>query len=232
MHYHCEVIIPPTELDKIQPAISALLAPFDETSDDESVLHPFWDFWVIGGRWAGTKIPAGCDKEKLDEFYDWMKREGVTVSGLQCGKQELSPATQITKVDAKWNEMFPGADGQPKLCPIFRHSNDQFGDGLEGTMPGDICELRDALEIECQRIVFAGPSFVSDANAWTGPLEATFMLCTVEWNGTNYMKVDWDGKVGSAVEQLRKHARHYGEEYKARIVPQNDWLSITVDYHS
>jgi hypothetical protein len=236
MHYHCEIVIPPT-MD-IEAAVTSVLNPYcehvedlDEDDQYTAKRYGFWDFWVIGGRWAGRKLLAKYDKAKVDEFYEWLQAEKITVSDIQFGKQELSPASQVPKVDAKWNEMFPSAEFVP--CPVFRHSNDQFGKGLSSTLPSDITRLSDVpAALTCGRVIFAKPSFVSESKDWTGPLEAAFMLTDSAYNGCNHMKVEWDGTFASAVDKYRESLKNYSEEFAARVTPQNDWLVITVDYHS
>lgn len=232
MHYHCEIVIPPTT--DIEGAVKAVLSKFDENaeeSEDVSTKHAFWDFWVIGGRWAGHKLMAKYEQAKIDEFYEWMTAEKITVSGVQFGKQELSPPTQIPKVDAKWNEMFPSAI--PVKCPLFRHSNDQFGKGLSGSLPHDVARLSDVPErLICSRVIFAGPSYESESKGHTGPLEAKFMLAEDAWNGCNHMKVDWDGKFKSAIDKCRENFKNYNPDYVERVMPKDDWLAVTVDYHS
>lgn len=231
-HYHCEIVIPPQ--DDIEAALNAVLAPFDENAREDEEgrgQHAFWDFWVIGGRWAGHKMLAHYDAAKLDEFHEWLTTEKVTVAGVQCGKQELSPPSQAAKVDAKWNEMFPSAVFVP--CPLFRHSNDQYAKGLSGTLPGDVSRLDEVPErLECGRVIFAGPAFSGDTDGWTGPLEAKFMLCESQWNGCNHMRVDWDGRFASALEKYRESLVNYREGYVNQVRPEADWLVVTVDYHS
>lgn len=231
MHYHCEIVIPPVM--NIEEAIASVMKPFNEQPDeeDEDARNGFWDFWVIGGRWAGCKLLARYDQAKLDEFYAWLQEEKVTVSGLKCGKQELSPATQIPKVDAKWNEMFPSSEFLP--CPLFNHSNNQYGEGLSSTLPGDVQRLSDVpVALECSRVIFAKPSYDSEKKDHVGPLEAEFMLVDSAWNGCNHMKVDWDGKFHSALQQYRDKLKSYREEFAAKVLPKEDWLVVTVDYHS
>lgn len=230
MHYHCEIVIPPTR--DIEGAIQSVLAQFNENAEGEDGSdYAFWDFWVIGGRWAGHKLLAKYDKAKMDAFHEWMTAEKITVSSLQAGKQELSPASQISKVDAKWNEMFPSETHIS--CPLFNHSNDKYADGLRGTLPSDISKLSDVSStLECSRVIFAKPSYESSSKDHTGPLEAAFMLCDSQYNGCNYMKIDWDGKFSTAVVQYRDSLKNYKEEYAAKISPTDDWLAVTVDYHS
>lgn len=233
MHYHCEIVIPPT-MD-IEAAVSSVLKPFDEDprerDEDTDTRHSFWDFWVIGGRWAGHKLLAQYDQAKIDEFYEWCKAEKITVAGLQCGKQELSPASQIPKVDAKWNKMFPSAT--PIACPLFNHSNNQYGKGLSSTLPKDVSRLADVpAGLKCSRVIFAKPSYQPETKEHDGPLEAGWMLAEDSWNGCNHMKVDWDGTFHSALEKYRESLKNYREEYAARVIPKDDWLVVTVDYHS
>jgi hypothetical protein len=232
MHYHLEVIMPPT--DDIEVAIASILAPFDENADDNN--HSFWDFYVIGGRYAGEKQQQKLDQEKVKQFYDWCSNEKITVSGLIAGKQELSPSSQIPKVDAKWNEMFPQEDGSFAACPLFKHSNDQYGKGINGTIAGDIGTLKNSLAISCERVIIAGPSFNHDAkdseNPYTGNLRAVFMLSDDSWNGVNHMPIAWDKTIKSAVDAFNKKADSYAETYKAALSPKDDWIVVTVDYHS
>jgi hypothetical protein len=231
MHYHCEIVIPPTI--NIEAAVAAVMKPFNECSDDDEDdrRHGFWDFWLIGGRWAGHKLLAKYDQEKLDAFHAWLQDEKITVAGVQCGKQSLSPATQIPKVDAKWNEMFPSSEFIP--CPLFNHSNDQYGKGLSGTLPADVLRLADVpVGLKCSRVIFAKPSYETESKDWTGPLEAAFMLCDSQWNGCNRMPVNWDGTFASALAKYREDVKGYREEYAARIAPSDDWLVVTVYYHS
>lgn len=230
MHYHCEIIIPPT--DDVQSAIESIMAPFSENSGDEDHdrSNAFWDFYVIGGRSAGAKLLAGLDKETLERFNQWCQDDKITVSGVQCGKQELSPADQVEKVDAMWNELFPPKDGVLTACPMFAHSNDRYDSG--DTIAGDICSLADAKDVRCARVIIAGPSFEMETGKRTGPLEPVFMLTDSAWNGFNHMDIKWDGTVGDSLSQLTEKFKHYKDEYREQMTPADDWLVVTVDYHS
>lgn len=239
MHYHCEIVLPPCE--DVENAIASIMEPFDESpsepNEDHDRQHAFWDWHVLGGRFAGVKAEQAYDKAKLDEFYQWCTDEKVTVSGLQCGKQELKPATQIPKVDAKWNEMFPRQDGKLVACPRFHHSNNQWAHGIEGMIEGDICRVDEALHVTCARVIFAGPSWVcgdkeGDAGSYTGPLKAEHMFCEDIWNGVNFVTTNWDGKLSTAIDMYRKHLERYKDEYRRVIEPHDDWQVATVDYHS
>jgi hypothetical protein len=210
MHCHLEVIMPPTQ--DIESALNRILEPFSE--NNERAQHSFWDWWEIGGRYSGSKAEAAFPKEKLDEFNAWMQAEGVTVSSVRCGKQELMPASQIPKIDAKWREMF-GGNGP---CTLFKHSNN------DGTvLAGDICDLKNAIDVSCYRVIIAGPSY-------DRKIEASFMIAQSEWNGVNHFDTTWDGKIRSAIGMLGSKDR--SDEWKESHIPKDDWLAVTVDYHS
>lgn len=212
MHYHLEVIMPPT--GDIQKSLESILAPFDEGDKEQS--STFWDWWVIGGRWAGAKREASFPQDKLDAFRQWLTDEGVTVSGIQCGKQEISPASQIPKVDTKWREMF-GITGP---CTLFRHSNTE-GDALEG----DVCKLGEVANVTASRVIIAGP-------AYGGGVEACFMVEQEHWNGVTHIKTVWDGTLNSALAMWKDRSASYKNEWIEAHTPTDEWLVVTVDYHS
>lgn len=226
MHTKCEIIIPPNS--DIKSSVETVLKPYDENNEpDEDGYkspHEFWDFWVIGGRFSGDKFIQLLDQSKVSEFYEWMNSEGVTVSGLQCGKQEINPPDQISKVDEKWNSIF----GTTGACPIFKHSNDQYDS--DDNLNGDAMNLVDCKPVTCGRVIFTGPSF--DGGTLNGPLETTFMLADRVWNGANHMPVKWDGTIGDALSQFSQRLENMSEEYRSVASPKDDWLVVTVDYHS
>jgi len=235
MHIHCEIVLPGMPEDEIPEAIESIMARYDENCDDDEEgyrKHAFWDWYVIGGRFAGDKLTSKYDKSKLDEFEQWFQDERITVAGVRFGKPDLQPANQIAKVDAKWNELFPVEGGVMVACPMFAHANDQYGRNgpLSGTLAGDICRLGDSLSVQCGRVLFAGPS-------WTGgerkrPLECVFMLADDIWNGTNHMPIKWDGTIGDALNQWRERLEGMADGYREQMTPTDDWLTVTVDYHT
>lgn len=223
MHYHLEIIMPPVA--NITAAIAEIMEPFKEEGEDEDGnpnRHTFWDFYVIGGRWAGNHLEALQDKEKMDAFYAEINKRKVTVSGMQFGKQELAPADQIPMVDALWNEFFP--DSPIKVCPIFRHFNDQFKDS--NGFP-DIMKLKDIPKsLKASHVIVAGLDY--DGNR----MEAKHMMQEQIWNGVTHLDTKWDCTVEGAIADLAKRHENYKEEYVAKNTPQPDWLVVTVDYHS
>lgn len=221
MHSHLEVIMPPSK--DIQKDLGAIMEPFSKNNKEAT--HAFWDFFIIGGRWAGTKESCRYSPEKLEQFYKRMIDEQVTVSGLQCGKQTLDPDSQIPKVDKMWNDLFPTETGEITPCPIFSHSNNQYDSN--DLLACDICRVDEIPDtLVCSRVIIAGPN-----HDGTG-IEAQFMLCDEQWNGFNHMKVDWDGKLPSALTKYAEKLKRYREEYVEKATPKPEWICVTVDYHS
>lgn len=217
MHYHLEIIMPATDSPEI--TVANVLATFDENKEEPDGSE-FWDFYVIGGRLAGDKLTKKLDQEKLKAFTDKLDEMKVTVSGFQAGKQELKPADQIPVIDSLWREYFP--DSGIEVCPLFAHSNDQYHEALLG----DICKYSDLPDsYNCSRLIFAGPDF-------EGSIAAYFMLSEDIWNGTNHEKTEWDGTLGRARELISKYCERYTDEYRKTHTPTDDWLAVTVDYHS
>ncbi len=222
MHYHCEILLPPGT--DVEAGVRAAMAPFDENERDSECARgsPFWDWYVIGGRMAGSKLLAKFDSTKIDAFYEWCKEEKITVSGFICGKQELKPESQIPKVDAKWNEMF----GTTGSCPLFNHFNKQYGKGLDGADDGDVCRLGDLPKaLKACRVIIVTPQY-------NGKLGPEFMLSSDHWNGCNHMPVKWDGTISDALAQYSEKIGFRTEEAKKKLIVNDDWLVVTVDYHS
>lgn len=224
MHYYLEIVMPPTS--DVQAAVKQILEPFDEQGKDEDGTpnrHGFWDFWVIGGRWAGAKLQAMFAPERMQAFRDRLTEEKITVSGVQFGKQELSPADQIPMVDALWCEFFP--ESPIKVCPMFKHFGDQYkhSDGFPDVMP--LADVPKSLRAE--RVIVAGYHW-SKADAY----EAAHMTQESFWNGVSHVKSQWDGLLFTAIQEHVDHLDWYTPEYAAKIRPNPDWLAVTVDYHS
>jgi len=221
MHYLCEIIMPPT--DNIEQAVEQILKPYCEHNEgDESDDNAFWDWYVIGGRFAGQKLISGLDPEKLDLFYDELKELKVTVSSLQAGKQTLQPSDQIPMVDNLWKKHFPDFKGEN--CPLFSHSNDQYSE----YMNGDVMKFNDVPDdLKCARVIFAAPAYGDEDG-----FRAGYMLSDSIWNGVNHQKTDFDGVFSSAKKLFIESVKGYKKEYIEKIKPTNEWLVVSVDYHS
>lgn len=222
MHYHLEIIMPPT--DDVEGAVSEILKPWSKNCQSEGedddlcyTAHSFWDWWVIGGRWSGAKLEDWLDKEKKESFYEKLTEMGITVSGLVCGKKELKPASQIEKVDDLWREWFP--DSGVRQCPFFNHFNDANN--------MDIC-MFDAISPETK----AGHVIVAVNKTYDGKLEAENMYQTDIWNGVTFQETTWNGKVLDAIEMHNEKMTRMSEEAQAAYTVEKDWLIVTVDYHS
>ena len=217
MHYHLEIVMPPT--DAVEAALAQILDPFYEgldRNDENANGHPFWDFWSIGGRWSGAKVQAMFSEERMQAFHAALSEARVTVSGLISGKEELSPSDQIPAVDALWCEHFP--ESPIKQCPLFKHYTGNVG---------DVMRLADVpAGLTASRVIIAGPHYKGEK------LEAVYMIQDEAWNGVTHVKCEWDGKVRSAIEKHLERIKSYRPEYIEKMTPQPDWLVVTIDYHS
>ena len=214
MHYHSEVVIPPT--DNVEDAIRIVMSKFDE-NDEEFSFISFWDYYVVGGRWSGEKLKSKIDPEgtKLEEFYKELEDREVTVAGFQAGKQSISPEDQIPMVDDIWRKHFPnGGD----VCPLFDH--------FPKHVNSDICTVKEIEEdipnLNTFRLIVANKSN-----------ESTYMLTQEYWNGVNHQKTDWSGKVVQGLNMYREYMKMmYKGDWGRENTASDDWLVVTVDYHS
>ena len=222
MHEVLEIIMP--QVDNVEEAVAEIMKPYDEDISDPEFRngHEFWDFYVIGGRWAGHKMEADLDKDTLKAFYAAMTEKKVTVSSLQCGKQEISPASQIPMVDALWTEFFPEYAG--RACPLFNHANNQYENDC---LYGDVLRVKDTSPlVECSRII------VATLDHEGKKMEAQAMFSTSVWNGCNFEDTTWDGTLGAVYKLYEKKIVNYSDEYKATHTIDDDWIVVTVDYHN
>lgn len=221
MHYTLEVIMPPT--DDIEASLEQVMKQFDECPEDDEdgyAKYGFYDYYVIGGRWSGRKVKAMLDEKKLDEFYERLKEEKITVHGVTFGKQELNPSSQIPFVDNLWNEYFP--ESPLKVCPLFRHSNSD-----EKTLYGDICKIGEIPErLTASRVIIAAPNYDGTK------LEAKFMIEDSYYNGVQWRDTQWDGNVLGCLDAYKDMIKNYQEDYRKKHEPHPDWICVTVDYHS
>ena len=222
MHYHCEIILPPVSEAVVETTIAEIMEPFSENNAASN--NPFWDWYEIGGRFSGSKRVTRIDEKELKDFFAWMRAEGITVSGLTWGKQELEPASHIGTVDAEWNRRFPAPDGSLVACPLFRHSGSR--------LPGDIQTLRESQDAECHHVIFCGRGYGRLSGVFDGRICAKSQYLETIWNGLTYQKTVWDGKIPSALELYMESLDGRSDDYRKAQTPEDDWLCVTVDYHS
>lgn len=219
-HYHLEMILPPEAADRIEDAIAEVLAPFCEHRDDAA--HTFWDWWVIGGRYSGKHVLQRYEPNTLAEFWKWCQDAKVQVSSLTFGKQTLMKEWQ-EPVDAKWNELFPGS-GLDR-CPLF----DSFNDRHET----DVCKVSELGQwSNSYQLIIAGPSFNYDPETKDGEftldrLKAREMVAVEHWNGVGFVESKWEG---STHDFLATDKPSPGTKDLATVT--DDWLAVTIDYHS
>lgn len=213
MHFHVEVIVPPTA--NIVEAVSRVMQ-FNENDNER---HGFYDWYVVGGRWSGEKLLCGLDQAKLDEFGQALKQAEVMVSGMQCGKQEIVKPEQVEYTDALWREMFPG---KGEHCPLFAHYNDQYANDPINV---DVCRVKDIPDgLTCEALLIGSVKT-------GGVRECEYLLRKSIWNGVVHQDTTWDGSVKKALQMYADMIKDYREEYRETRRVKDDWLCVTVDCH-
>jgi hypothetical protein len=214
-HYTAEVVIPPNY--DIQSAVEQVMDHFrDEDDDGNKGECEWWDFWIIGGRFAGRKLECQLDESKLADFHQVLADRKVTVAGMTSGKQTLQPVSQIPMVDALWREYFPGMGDK---CLLFSHSWDQYG--KQGILPADVCKVSEVPEqLTASRVILSDFGYSDNTK-----LRASGMLVAEFWNRCDWQKTDWSGNVREGIERLRTN-------FKGERRDIDDWRVVTVDYHN
>lgn len=226
MHYHLEIVMPPT--DDVEKRIAEVMQPFDENfteeEDEEGYRYnnpnSFWDWYVIGGRWAGIHLQTLVDPERLSEFNEELTKREVTVSGVVCGKQTLQPASQIAMVDELWREYFP--DSELKACPLFSHFASNYEDNCL-----DVDSFNTiGKHLTASHLIIAGLDYKDEK------YEAKHMLQDEVWNGCTHLETTWDGNIITGVEMCMDKMKSYRDDFREKNTVNDDWLVATVDYHS
>lgn len=233
MHYTCEVVVPPfDDKDELNKFISEILKKYEEGYKDEygySYNHSFYDYFVIGGRFSGRKQKTMLDDEKLDKFYEELKNRGVTQSSVVFGKPTISPSSQIPMVDALWHEYFP--EWQGKHCPVFQHSGDE--DNLDIMTLGEFKKHTELREMESSTVAIGFLGYGEDADDDSvGTPNLYTLLHTSIWNGTNIQDTTFSGKVLEAIDLHNTNLSRAYSWYREQATPTDDWLVVTLDYHS
>lgn len=221
MHYQAEIVIPPTK--KIQESVGQIMDYFrkekyDKNGNECGCEADWWDWWVVGGRWSGSKLTARIDPKQLEAFHKALTDAKVTVSSFVCGKEKLQPESQVALVDELWRKHCPG---QGKSCPLFENARDQYG--KEG-YADDVCLVSEIPErLTCSRLIVAEPWHDDKENR----LSPKRMVCTEHWNGVEHEKTIFNGKVKATLAAMRNDE---GDWRKSKH--GDHWLVVTVDYHN
>ncbi len=99
-----------------------------------------------------------------------------------------------------------------------RKKNRLTGEGCNA-LPLGLCEMH----LQMAHVIFARQD-----------LSVLTMYMTRVWNGAAYQQTAWDGILVSALDEYEKHMKMYDpsttwfEQNKA----DDDWLTVTVDYHA
>lgn len=209
MHEHLEIILPPPHdwqaSGAVKKDVEDIMKSFQRDEDDGG----WWDYFMIGGRWAGQHVLSRIEPAVIQSFRERLAAEKITVSGVQFGKPDLSPASQIPRVDSLWRKMVPGGGDQ---CVLFGHAAPE----------GDVCTVgKLGPHLNCDRLILCTRSS-------SGMPKPHRMAVASFWNGIEHQETDFNGNVAAFIEaQSARDASAYPEPLQ--IGPE--WIAVTVDYH-
>ena len=201
-HYHVELILPPTPRFEIRERVLEILLPLRK-GDDEATwpADPLFDWYKIGGRFAGTKHGLRCDPERRRKFYEELYSDEFT-SDDDLSKLGFWGDDQLPAVNALWRKWFP--EDEVGICPFI---------GPYPTRDQDICRVdRISDELKADTVVVG-----NEAN------QVVLRLKTEIWDSIKRKFIDtgFDGSVLDALRRCRA----------AGVEPAGDWLAVTLDCH-
>ena len=107
----------------------------------------------------------------------------------------------------------------------------EIGGRVWRTMPYDVGTLADCLtdlaDQPIWRLIVAGPR-LNDENR----LDVASMWVAEQWNGTTYEPTGWDRTIKHALRLHKARLVDLDETHREARTPRDDWLGVTVDYHS
>ena len=199
-HHHVELIMPPTDLG-IQEQVGNILYPLSmwvpERAEAEDYLY---DWFTIGGRFAGTKLCLRLDPERLRQFWDELHGEAFntdTDSSIFMGERWWG-TSDLPKIDALWRKWFPEDEvGAYPLSPYY-----PAGDW-------DICRV-DRLpdNLTAHAVVFQIAVEVYDRTKG-------------EW-----LRTDFDGSVRKALRRCRAGGVEPANDWLAITLDAHNWSQV------
>ena len=202
-HYHVELIMPPTPWFAIEDRVLDILLPLRKGDDEETwPADPLYDWYKIGGRFAGTKYGLGCDPKRLRKFYEELYSEAFATDVTVIGGARFWSDSDLPKVNALWRKWFP--EDEVGTCPFI---------GPYPTGEQDICRVdRIPDELAADAVVVG-----NEAD------QVVFRLAIEIWDSARqeFQRTGFDGSVPDALRRCRAQG----------IEPAGDWLAVTLDCH-
>jgi hypothetical protein len=202
VHYHAEIYL--ENLEDVESQVAEIMEPYDENlaveeyEEDGEVFsrnpNSFWDWYQIGGRWTGSH-------DDYDPTNDQKNLEICSLcEGTGFRNDELGIETRL-------NDPTYTCNG----CGSYDYENKQWKDSGYGKgvrlkwatqwkrYDGDVCSIKNVKDdLGCATLIVNNQIYTEE-----------------EWNGTDWVKTDFDGKVKSKLNSLGI----------------TDGYLVTVDYH-
>jgi len=96
-----------------------------------------------------------------------------------------------------------------------------IGGRWSGEKPaGDICKVSEMpSNLSAYRVIYAYKN------------DPVYMISRQIWNGCNYVETGWNGSISESRELCVAEIKKFSPQWAEKITPNNDWVSVTVDYH-
>ena len=195
MHYHAEIWIPNGE--EPGPYVAKAMEPHrEEFDEDAEKFNGFWDWFQIGGRWTGVHVPDYDPRTDSRNIEACMICDG-------SGFRSDPPGRESRKKDPTYT--CNGCGDYDADTKAWKHG--PHGPGKSTKWPtswarfdGDIIPVADVSDdLTCNTLIVEGR-----------------VLHVEEWDGENWNKTEFDGRVKPALDTLGIEAG----------------TLVTVDYHS
>jgi hypothetical protein len=189
MHYHCEIHL--EEIHDLEKQIAEIMAPFEEENNDNG----FWDWYQIGGRYTGRHgnydpeaDPANIEVCTLCQGTGFRNDPIGQIARKEDPTYTCNGCGQFDSKSKSWKHS-PQGPGKRVKWPTtwIQHSSNVI----------PVSETSE--DLTCYTLIMNGKAYQQAV-----------------WNGNEFAKTDFDGKVLPMLKKLGKQ----------------DGYLVTVDYHS
>ena len=132
MHYHYELLIPPT--DQPHFTITNIMDAYMLCDSCHNNSDAIGDWYVIGGRWAGEKLIKSLDPQKIKSYKKELKQSELRVMSVQAVKPTPCDKKNSLLADQVWRKHFPDINENPFMSDY----SDQYENDLR-----DVWKLKD-----------------------------------------------------------------------------------------
>ena len=136
------------------------------------------------------------------------------------------PRPAATRVRQLFYKAFPTAHiikTSSTIAEMVKYTTNTFL-SVKVSFANEIKEICDKVGVDYDK--------VTEYATYDDRLGAQTMHLKDIWNGVSFQKTEWDGKLSTALEMYNKQLSSYSEPAREQYTLRDDWIVVTVDYHS